>query len=198
MTGVLVVIVILAAIAAYAYLKSGETIRFETSSTPRQITMGAVSVVATKRRWQTIGQGDGAANFIYQKGPNKLVALIGLLFFIVPGIVYIVLAGKKEALAVNTDDSTVGMTVVQVTSNGWRGKSAGQALRTQFGLAAGALATTGQGTRQGSVGSLEPSPAGSNLSGTPQTASLDAAPETPLPLDGVNLERESSTRQLDN
>jgi hypothetical protein len=199
-TGVLFIIAIIAAIAAYVYLKSGETIRFETSSTPRQVTMGAVGLIATKRRWQTIGQGDGAVNFVYQKGANKLIALIGLICFVAPGIVYLVLAGKKEALAVNTDDSTVGMTVVQASSNGWRGKSAGRALRGQFGLAPGSLAQTGQGLRQGSVGSLEPTPASASgtLDPAPAASLLDAAPETPLPIDGVHPELESATEQLDH
>jgi hypothetical protein len=180
-------------------LKSGETIRFETSSTPRQVTMGAVGAVSTKRRWQTIGQGDGAANFVYHKGPNKLIALLGLLFMIVPGIVYMVLAGKKEALAVNTDDSTVGMTVVQVVSNGFRGKSAGRAIRSQFGLAAGSLAQSGQGLREGSVGSLESNNTQSaeSLKAAPKSASLDAAPEQPLAIDGVRPHLESATEQLD-
>src|SRR5664279_869478 len=145
----LIVIVVIAAIVAYVMFKRGETIRFETSSNPRQVTMAAVGLVATKRRWQTLAQGDGWANFVYHKGPNKLVALVGLLFFVVPGIIYIVLAGKKEALAVNTDDSVSGMTVVQVASNGFRGKFAGRALRAQLGLAAGSLAATGQGLSQG-------------------------------------------------
>jgi hypothetical protein len=157
--GPIIAIALIGSIVAYFVLKSGETIRFETSSTPRQITMGAVGLVAGKRRWQTLSQGDGSANFVYHKGPNKLIALIGLLFFVLPGLFYIIIAGKKEALAVNTEDSTAGITVVQVTSNGWRGKVAGRAVRNQFALAAGSLGQTTQGLRTGSVAALEPSPA---------------------------------------
>jgi len=197
-TSAVAFIAIAGAIAAYFFLKKGETIRFETSSTPRQVTMGAVGLIATKRRWQTIGQGDGAATFVYQKGPNKLIAFILLCFFLLPGIIYLVLAGKKEALAVNTDDSTAGMLVVQVSSNGWRGKSAGRALRAQFGLAAGSLAQTGLGLRHGSVGSLEPTPASAfgTLSPAPAASSLDAAPGTPVLIDGVRPESEIATEQL--
>jgi hypothetical protein len=163
MTAVLILIVIAGAIAAYFSLKSGETIRFETSSNPRQVTMAAVSVVAGKRRWQTLSQGDGSANFAYRKGPNMLIALIGLFFFLIPGIVYLVLAGKKEALAVNTDDSTPGMTLVQVSSNGWRGKSAGRALRAQVGLVPGSLAAGSQLLPAGSAGSLDNAPVAAAL-----------------------------------
>lgn len=197
MTSVLVLIAIAGAIAAYFALKSGETMRFETSSTPRQVTMGAVGLIATKRRWQTIGQGDGAVNFVYQKKANPVIALIGLFFFVVPGIVYLVLAGKKEALAVNTDDSTAGMTVVQASSNGWRGKSAGRALRAQFGLAPGSLAQTGQGLRHGSVGSLEPTTASAaeTLNPAPAASSIDAGPETPLLIDAVRPESQIAIEQ---
>jgi hypothetical protein len=153
----LILLVLVGSVVGFVMLKRGETLRFETPSTPRQVTMASVGLVATKRRWQTLSQGDGSANFVYHKGPNKLIALIGLLFFLVPGIVYIVLAGKKEALSVNTDDSTVGMTVVQVASNGFRGKFAGRALRAQLGVAPASLATTGQGVRAGSVASLDAS-----------------------------------------
>jgi hypothetical protein len=129
-------------IYAYMKLKAGEVLRFETTSSPRQVTMTAVGLVATKRRWATLSQGDGSANFTFQKGANKLVLLVGLFFFLVPGIIYAILAGKKEALAVNTEELGDGMTVVQISSNGWRGKSAGRALRGQVGLAVGAVAAT--------------------------------------------------------
>jgi hypothetical protein len=129
-------------IYAYAKLRAGEVLRFETTSTPRQVTMTAVGLVATKRRWATLSQGDGSANFTFHKGANKLLLVIGLLFFLLPGIIYAILAGKKEALAINTEEVGTSMTVVQISSNGWRGKSAGRALRGQIGLAVGSVAAT--------------------------------------------------------
>jgi hypothetical protein len=86
-----------------------------------------------------MAQGPHGANFQYHKGPNVLVALVLLLCFLIPGIVYILLAGKRESLIVNIDSATAGMTVVQVTSNGFRGKGAGRALRRQVSVPAGAL-----------------------------------------------------------
>jgi hypothetical protein len=140
-TTIIFLLVLVGSIVAYYKLKSGEVLRFETTSTPRQVTMTAVGVVATKRRWATLSQGDGSANFNYARGANKLVLVIGFLFFIVPGIVYWILSGKKESLSVNTEEIGSGMTVVQITSNGWRGKSAGQAVRAQLGLAPGTAAS---------------------------------------------------------
>jgi hypothetical protein len=128
-------------IYAYVRLRAGEVLRFETTSAPRQVTMTAVGLVASARRWATVSQGDGSANFTYAKGPNKFLLVIGFLFFLVPGIVYAILAGKKESLAVNTEE--IGdMTVVQIASNGWRGKRAGRTLARQLALAPGSVAAT--------------------------------------------------------
>ena len=154
-------------IYAYVKLKSGEIVRFETTSTPRQVTMTAVSIVGTTRRWTTLSQGDGAANFTYVKGASKLlVVLLCFTIFGIPlAILYALIAGKHEALTVNTDDtSTAGMTIVQVSSNGYRGKRSGRQLRDQMALAGGSTAqiegmNSGVGTVMGggvSAGTLGP------------------------------------------
>jgi hypothetical protein len=135
----LIVLTIGFAIVAFFVLRSGETMRFETSTDPHRVIMAAVGIVAAKRCWETIGQTAHDANFRYHKRPHPLIALVLLLCFLIPGVVYIVLAGKRESLVLNIDTATNGMTIVQVTSNGYRGKSAGRALRRQVSLPAGAL-----------------------------------------------------------
>jgi len=137
---VLIVLILIAAVIAFFMLRSGETLRFETSADPHRVIMAAIGIVGTKRRWHTMSQSDHGANFQYRKGPNVLVAIILLLCFLIPGIVYIVLAGKRESLVVNVDGATRGMAVVQVTSNGYRGKSAGRTLRGQVSVPPGAVA----------------------------------------------------------
>lgn len=137
----LIILILIAAAVAFFVLRSGETLRFETSADPHRVIMAAVGIVGAKRRWQTMGQDNHSATFQYRKGPNLLFAIILLLCFLIPGIVYILLAGKRESLVVNIDSATAGMTVVQVTSNGYRGKSAGRALRRQVSLPAGSLGT---------------------------------------------------------
>ncbi len=139
---VLIILILIAAVVAFFVLRSGEALRFETSADPHRVIMAAVGIVGAKRRWQTMSQSTHGANFQYHKGPNVLIALILLLCFLVPGIVYILLAGKRESLVVNVDSATAGMTVVQVTSNGHRGKVAGRALRRQVSLPAGSLGTS--------------------------------------------------------
>lgn len=139
-TEVLFLLILVGSIVAFVKLRSGEVLRFETTSSVRQVTMTAVGLVATKRKWNTLSQGDGSANFAYQRGTNKLILVFLLLFFLFPGILYWILSGKKESLAVNTEEHAGGMTVVQIASNGWRGKAAGRALRSQIGLAPGTSA----------------------------------------------------------
>jgi hypothetical protein len=136
---VLIVLILIAAVVAFFVLRSGESLRFTTSADPQRVIMAAIGIVAARRRWQTIAESERSANFQYHKRPNILVALILLLCFLIPGIVYIVLAGKHESLVVNIDSGTPAMTIVQVTSNGFRGRSAARALRRQVSVPTQAL-----------------------------------------------------------
>lgn len=81
--------------------------------------------------------------FGYHKKPSKLIAFVLLCCFLVPGIVYLVLAGKKESLSVSTTSHTGGDTVVQVVSNGSRGKGAGRRMRAQLKRATSRAAASG-------------------------------------------------------
>ncbi len=138
---VLIALILIAAVVAFFVMRSGENLRFETSSDPHRVIMAAVGIVGAKRRWQTMAQSDHGANFQYHKGPNVLVAIVLLLCFVIPGIVYVLIAGKRESLVLTIDSGTAGMTVVQITSNGFRGKAAGRALQRQVAVPAGAFGT---------------------------------------------------------
>lgn len=140
----LMILIAIGAIVAFFVLRAGENRRFETSADPHRVVMAAVGVVGSRRHWQTLHQSEHGVQFQYQRRPSVIVAVILLLFFLIPGIVYVLLAGKRESLVVGIDLATNGITVVQVTSNGFRGKNAGRALERQVGLPAGTVAT-GQG-----------------------------------------------------
>ncbi|HEY5287201.1 MAG TPA: hypothetical protein VIJ50_08865 [Solirubrobacteraceae bacterium] len=133
-------LVLTASIVAYFFLRSGENLRFESSSDPRRIVMAAVAIVATKRHWQVIAQSEDGASFRYHRRPNALLAIVLLFFFLIPGIVYIVLAGKRESLILSIYCDEARMTVAQLSSNGFRGKSAGRALARQVSVRAGTIA----------------------------------------------------------
>jgi hypothetical protein len=132
-------LVFVGAIVALVMLRKGEALRFETQAAPSQVIMAATAAVGTGKRWSVAHQTDSSVTFNYVKGANKLIALIGILFFFVPGIVYLILAGKKETLSFMIDRST-GNTLVQATSNGYKGKFAARGVRTQLGVAVGTTA----------------------------------------------------------
>ena len=110
--------------------------RFVTTSRPEQVTMTAVAEVASKRRWTTLTQGAGTVTFSYYKGPNKLLVFLLIIVVIsIPlAILYIILARKHESLSVYAHASDGNVTQVQITSNGWRGKSASRAIRNRLAV----------------------------------------------------------------
>jgi hypothetical protein len=110
----------------------GEVRRFETSATPQQVVNSAVTILGTHKRWAVTLAGDSNASFSFHRPPSKLVAFCLLLMFIWPGIIYLVLAGKKESFTVTALPGGTAETMVQATSNGGRGKKAGRELERQI------------------------------------------------------------------
>ncbi len=137
--GTIFLLALIGSAVAVVILRRGEALRFETQAAPSQAVMAATASIATSRRWSVTHQTDNAVTFVYAKRPSKLIAFFLLWFFLLPGIVYLVLAGKKEVLTLQLDRST-GTTVVQLTSNGFRGKSAGRGIRSQIGVMTGTTA----------------------------------------------------------
>ncbi|MGH2879024.1 MAG: hypothetical protein ACRDK4_05380 [Solirubrobacteraceae bacterium] len=138
---VLLVLILIAAAVTFFMLRSGENLRFETSADPYRVIVAAIGIVSAKRCWEITAQSERGANFKYHKQPKVLVAILLLLCFFIPGIVYVFLAGKRESLVLSIDTGTSGPTVVQITSNGFRGKAAGRALARQISVPAGACGT---------------------------------------------------------
>jgi hypothetical protein len=157
-------LILIASIVAFLFLRSGENLRFESPSDPRRIVMAAVAIVATKRHWQVITQSEGGASFRYHRRPKALVAVVLLFFFLIPGIVYIVLAGKRESLILNVYSDEAGMTVAQLSSNGFRGKFAGRALARQVSVRAGTMAMREMPLMQAARGAMQ-RPLGSGWKG---------------------------------
>ncbi|HXP98892.1 MAG TPA: hypothetical protein VN845_02360 [Solirubrobacteraceae bacterium] len=154
---VLIILALTFSIAVFFMLRSGENLRFETPADSRRIVMAAVAIVATKRHWQVMAQSDDGASFRYHRRPNALIAVVLLFFFVIPGIVYMVLAGKRESLLLNVYSDSAGMTVAQLTSNGFRGKFAGRALAQQVSVRAGTMALREAGSSAVAGGSSYPS-----------------------------------------
>ena len=139
----LLAIIFIGSIVTFFMLRRGETLRFETLSTPSQVIMAAVSNLGTHRRWSTVTQGDHNVAFGYRKRPSILLTIILLCFFILPGIVYLVLGGKHESVNVMISNGPGPHSTVQVTSNGFRGKFAGRSLRDVLAIPATEPAAVG-------------------------------------------------------
>src|SRR5688500_16208482 len=97
--GTLITLVFIGAVVAFFVMRRGEALRFETHAFPGQVVMAATATIAVGKRWSVAHQSEYSVTFTYVKPPSKLIALIGLMFFFVPGLVYLVLAGKHETLA---------------------------------------------------------------------------------------------------
>jgi len=142
MTMTLALITVVGSIVGVMVLKRGENLRFETSATAQEVVNVALATAGTGRRWSVLAATDRTATFAYQKKPSLLIGFVLLWFFLVPGILYLVFAGKREALSVSVTTSGTGQQV-QVVSNGFRGKLAGRAVRRQVTVA-GATAVAPQ------------------------------------------------------
>lgn len=110
----------------------GEVRRFETSASPQQVVNSAVTILGTNKRWAVTLAGESNASFSFHRPPSKIIAFFLLMMFIVPGIVYLALAGKRESFTVTATPGGTATTMVQATSNGGRGKSAGRELERQI------------------------------------------------------------------
>lgn len=130
-------------IYAYVNFRKGEVLRFETLASPDEVMMTVVGQIGTGRGWATVTQSPTNVAMTYVRQPNILIAAI--LFVtcvgIMPAVIYWWLMSKKETLNVMIGNTPTGNTRLQVTSNGWKGKRSGQALRDAVGLAPGAVVT---------------------------------------------------------
>lgn len=120
----------------------------------------AMSAFATKRNWEVVTSTDSSASFNYRRGANKLLLVFLLLFFLVPGIVYWILSGKKETVNISAVPQGAGV-MVQIASNGWRGKTAGRGVQRDIGVSGGV------------VGLQEEEVTATSLSGDPSTSTLE-------------------------
>ncbi len=133
----LFVLCVVGGIVAHIWLRRGEATRFEMTVDPARVLMAAVGVFGPKRRWSTLTLSGQNASFGGHKSPNGLIAVALLLAFVVPGIVYLLLGGKREEVFVMTAAGPGPHSTVQVTSNGYRGKFAGRLLRKRLAIPAG-------------------------------------------------------------
>lgn len=76
------------------------------------------NTMSMRSSWMPAGHSDRSATFVYHRRPSIIIALIGLLFFLVPGILYLVFARKNETLQIDCLGAAGGLTTVQVAASG--------------------------------------------------------------------------------
>lgn len=125
--------------------RKGEVLQFETTATPDEIGMSAVGQIGVARGWATVTQTPTNVAFTYVRSPNILIVFLLVVFTCGTGIlwavVYWMIASKKESLNLMIGEGPSGNSRVQITSNGWKGKRAGGAIRDAVGLAPGTTVT---------------------------------------------------------
>lgn len=124
-------VAIIGSIVALVMLKSGETARFETSATPQEVLNTAMATAGAGRRWSTLNASESVCTFSYYRKPRLLIGIPLLFFFLIPGIIYFIIAGKTESLSVSTMPIGNGFQV-QAVSNGFRGKQIGRTIRRKI------------------------------------------------------------------
>ena len=146
MGGVVIVIILLLLVGlAVVRLKAsgGKLVRYETAGSPHQVLLTAVSVLGQRRDWHLVGQNAEGATVRFKRGPNFLVALVLLCFFLLPGVLYLITARKQESMVIMVSRSQSGGTLMQVTANGPYGKAARRTLCRQMGLSSAGLQSSG-------------------------------------------------------
>lgn len=116
------VIVCLGLLAFMIWRGMAGSARLETEMSTVDVVSNAVQVM-TMKNWTVSSQTPTAVTFTRRKKPNWLTALVLLLFLLIPGIVYLVLAGKTFSFSVSTRAADMGKTSVQIA---WNRNSAGR------------------------------------------------------------------------
>lgn len=129
MTAFVILVFIVAPTVAVLYAISarhrGRVFETRALVPPQSVGMTATAVIGGQRHWHVVGQTEGQTIFRYERKPNAFAALLLLFLFVIPGIVYLLVAGERETLTVtalaDNDDETAA---VQIATNGVRSKAA--------------------------------------------------------------------------
>lgn len=98
--------------------------------------------------------------------------MVAFLMVVLIGSVFCVRAAEVRRSAQKVGN---GMTIVQASSNGWRGMSAGRALRTQVAVAIGSSATLAVGGDAAVVAPAQPVLEAAPASGQPSPTQASQA-----------------------
>src|SRR3954470_4121382 len=126
----LIALLVLAGIGTSIYLfvesntHSKDVVR--TTLPASQIMRQAIQEIGAERKWTATGHAPDFANFTVNRRASCLIALLLACFFIIPGILYMVLGGKSQTLSLNVFPEPDGTNTVQASSSGGEAKRRGR------------------------------------------------------------------------
>lgn len=89
---------------------------------PNEVLMTVVAEVGSRHHWNLVSQDNNSATFRFYKGPNLLIAVGLMVFFILPGLVYLMISRTNESLSVMVSLTANNKTKVQLVANGGYGR----------------------------------------------------------------------------
>lgn len=188
---IILILLILAGVggAIYYYSETQATKDVKrTTLPPSQIIRQAVQEIGTQRRYVASGHSSDFASFTFKQHANCLIAILLAFLFVIPGILYFLLANRSQSLTINVFPEGDGTTNVQVSASGGETKRRGR--RFLRALPDAAVVTTGgmqqtPALAQPAVGTSAPTPLAAPTPAAelpPASTAPQAAPPPPAEL----------------
>lgn len=128
MDTILIILVLLGiAGAIYYYFDTQATKDGVTTTLPAsQIVRQAVQEIGTERRWTATGHSSDYASFTFKQHANCGIAIIFTFFFVVPGILYFLIASRTQTLNISVFPESDETSSVQISASGGDSKRRGK------------------------------------------------------------------------
>lgn len=141
MDNFLIILVIGAIVALLVWIgiqKRGIHIEVDTPSPPEHVRAAVVSVMGRKRSWAVVADGGTTISYQFKTKPNILIAFILLWFFLIPGIIYLVVGGQNETFTASVFETGASESTrrVQLVANGAQGRKLAKKVRSQLAVVA--------------------------------------------------------------
>jgi hypothetical protein len=179
--GTVITLLVLAGIAGaiYYYFETQATKDVvKTTFPPSQIIRQAVQDIGSQRRYTATGHSSDFASFTFKQHANCGIAIVFAIFFVIPGILYFLIASRTQSLSINVFPEPDGTTSVQVSASGGETKRRGKRFLRSLPAASTVAA-----------GRMQPALAGSASTSSTTPAPIPASrPAAELP-----TERETAT-----
>jgi hypothetical protein len=128
-SGVIALVLILAVVAGVAYYVAvvrGAKQSITTPWQPSQVLRQAVQEIGAERKWVVTGHTQDYATFTRAGTKSCALGCLLLWLFFIPGVLYLVFAGKSQVLTVSVFRELDGTTTVQLSASGGQAAARGR------------------------------------------------------------------------